>query len=250
LTPFTVHGVGNVRFAPVDATVTLVVITPVVGSVVTFAVNCVISVSAHTLAVVPPQEHAPASAPLVSHVQSAMDEQPHTFATQAVPTALPVQLTHAPPLRELVPHWVPDSGFVVETHVPVLVLQHVVLQGCDGMAQADPHVCVPGSHASPGRQSACVRHPQVLETQALLSVPPEQSEQSACAAPQVAAAVSVAQTPLVPSGGIEQHAPLHGCDASHAEVHVPGVPDMPLHAPDVPLGHSVSDVQPHEPPPL
>jgi hypothetical protein len=187
-----------------------VVITPVPGSVVTFMVNCVISVSAQTLAVVPPQEHAPASDPPVSHVQSAADEQPHTLATQAVPTALPVQLTHAPPLMALVPHCEPDCGFVVETHVPVVVLQHVVLQGCDGIAQAEPHVCVPGSHASPGRQSACVEHPHVCETQAMLSVCPEQSWHRPAAAPQVAAAVSVAHTPVVPSGGIEQHEPLHG----------------------------------------
>jgi hypothetical protein len=32
-------------------------------------------------------------------------------------------------------------------------------------------------------------------------------------------------------------------------VHVPGVPGAPLHAPVLPLRHSVSDVHPHEPPP-
>jgi hypothetical protein len=69
------------------------------------------------------------------------------------------------------------------------------------------------------------------------------------AGPHVAAFVSVEHVPVVLSGGNEQHEPLHGCVPSQTEVHVPGVPVAPLHAPELPLGHSVSAVHPHEPPP-
>ncbi len=215
---FTVHVT-----APVVAAVTLTVSAPVVASVVTVLLKPVMTASEHTLPA--PHVHAPASS--VLHAQSPAVLQPHTLFTHAVPLALPAQLA---------------------THAPVVVSQHPPLHGCVA-SHATPHWPL-ALHASSVAQSAADAQPQALATHALSSAWPAQLAHAPPAAPHDAALVSVAQKPTVPPSAKSQHAPLHGCAPSHVEVHVPGLPEVPLHAPDAAFGHSVSAEHPHEPPPV
>jgi hypothetical protein len=197
--------------------------------------------TASTQALPGPHEHAPV--PL--HGQSVTKLHPHTPPLRhAVPVAFDVQSVHVPPAE---PHDVCAVSVAQNPVVPPSAKsQHAPLQPWLP-SHALPHT--PPMHASPDAQSACELQPQALATQALSSDCPAQLLHEPPAEPHDVACVSVAQKPVVPPSAKSQHAPLHGCVVvSHAEVHVPGVPVTPLHAPDVPLGHSVSDVQPHEPP--
>jgi hypothetical protein len=154
---------------------------------------------------------------------------PPVTATQAVPSALPAQLTHRPPCA---PH---AAGSVPAAHEPPAqqppehgcVIEHALEHACDD------------AQARPGGQSVALLQPQTDERHRWPAVLLVQSLHAPPVGPQASGAVPAAHIPLA------QQLPAHGCETEQDVVQVCVVPSQAL-----PVGQSALVAQPQWPPPV